>query len=123
MLTAAIPGDANGDGRVDINDLTIVLSHFGQTGQTWADCEFTGDGKVDMNDLTTVLSHFGQTAGTSAGGTLSAVPEPGAVALLAAAAVAALLAARRSGKWKQRRAASPAVAGAGHAAGPAVRSV
>ena len=28
------PGDANGDGKVDINDLTIVLSDFGQTGMT-----------------------------------------------------------------------------------------
>ena len=26
------PGDANGDGRVDINDLTTVLSNFGQDG-------------------------------------------------------------------------------------------
>ena len=26
------PGDANGDGQVDINDLTIVLSNFGKTG-------------------------------------------------------------------------------------------
>ena len=28
----ALPGDANSDGRVDINDLTIVLTNFGQTG-------------------------------------------------------------------------------------------
>ena len=34
ITTAApLPGDANGDGRVDINDLTIVLAHFGQTGE------------------------------------------------------------------------------------------
>ena len=26
------PGDANGDGRVDVNDLTIVLTNFGQSG-------------------------------------------------------------------------------------------
>ena len=32
----ALPGDANGDGKVDINDLTIVLAHFGQTGATWS---------------------------------------------------------------------------------------
>ena len=30
------PGDANGDGKVDINDLTIVLSNFGQTGCAWS---------------------------------------------------------------------------------------
>ena len=26
------PGDANGDGKVDINDLTIVLAHYNQSG-------------------------------------------------------------------------------------------
>ena len=63
LLTPAIPGDANEDGRVDVNDLTIVLSHFGQTGASWTTGDFVGDGTVDVNDLTTVLSHFGQSAG------------------------------------------------------------
>ena len=31
LLTPAISGDANLDGRVDINDLTIVLAHYGQS--------------------------------------------------------------------------------------------
>ena len=31
-VAAADPGDANGDGQVDVNDLTIVLSQFSQTG-------------------------------------------------------------------------------------------
>ena len=31
LLAATLPGDANLDGKVDINDLTIVLSHYGQT--------------------------------------------------------------------------------------------
>ena len=31
VLQPQLPGDSNGDGRVDVNDLTIVLSHFGQT--------------------------------------------------------------------------------------------
>ncbi len=83
ITNARLPGDANGDGRVDVNDLTIVLSHFGQTGATWAQGEFTGDGTVDVNDLTIVLAHFGQTAGASAGPP-AAVPEPCALALLIA---------------------------------------
>ena len=61
FLLTALPGDANLDGRVDINDLTIVLAHYGQTGTTWAKGEFTGDGTVDINDLTIVLAHYGQT--------------------------------------------------------------
>ena len=79
-----LPGDANGDGRVDINDLTIVLSNYNKTGMGWASGEFTGDGTVDINDLTIVLAHYNQTLGTSAGG-LAAVPEPSAIVLLSLA--------------------------------------
>ena len=61
-LTIAEPGDANGDGKVDINDLTIVLTNFGQSGMTWSQGDFNTDGKVDINDLTIVLTNFGQTA-------------------------------------------------------------
>ena len=78
ILRSSLPGDANLDGKVDINDLTIVLSHYGQSGQTWADGEFTGDGTVDINDLTIVLAHYGGSVG-SADAAMSAVPEPGAL--------------------------------------------
>ena len=53
-----MPGDANVDGKVDINDLTIVLANYNQTGMTWAQGEFTGDGTVDINDLTIVLANY-----------------------------------------------------------------
>ena len=73
---AALPGDANRDGRVDINDLTIVLANFGQTaGMTSGLGDFNGDGAVDVNDLTIVLTNFGQTAGASAR-TLPPYPSP-----------------------------------------------
>jgi hypothetical protein len=88
------PGDANGDGRVDINDLTIVLAHYGMTGMVWSEGEFTGDGTVDINDLTIVLAHYGSTDGTG----LAAVPEPSCVVLLGAGLAALLL------WWKRRRA-------------------
>ena len=32
IASAVLPGDANGDGKVDINDLTIVLADFGRSG-------------------------------------------------------------------------------------------
>ena len=35
MVLTPPPGDANYDGKVDINDLTIVLAHYGQTDMTW----------------------------------------------------------------------------------------
>ena len=32
-VETVLPGDANLDGKVDINDLTIVLAHYNQTGE------------------------------------------------------------------------------------------
>ena len=81
LLTPAIAGDANLDGKVDINDLTIVLAHYNQTGASWGTGDFTGSGTVDINDLTIVLAHYGQSSGSSAG--MAAVPEPGMLVLLA----------------------------------------
>ncbi len=42
-------GDVNGDGAVSIQDLMLVTSSFGQTGQHPADVN--GDGTVDIKDL------------------------------------------------------------------------
>ena len=78
------PGDANGDGTVDINDLTIVLANFGNTA-AWSQGDFTGDGTVDINDLTIVLANYGTTYGSSAGP--AAVPEPSALLLIGLAVV------------------------------------
>ena len=62
LLTPHTLGDANGDGHVDINDLTIVLANFGQTGMTWSQGSFVGDGDVDVNDLTILLNNYGNTS-------------------------------------------------------------
>jgi hypothetical protein len=97
LLTPALPGDANLDGQVDINDLTIVLAHYNQTGMVWSQGEFTGSGAVDINDLTIVLAHYNQSFGSSAAG-IAAVPEPSAM-LLAAAGLTGLLACA----WRRRK--------------------
>ncbi len=83
-----IPGDANGDGKVDINDLTIVLGHYNQQGMTWTEGDFTGDGVVDINDLTIVLANYNTTA--TYGGP-AAVPEPGGAVMLIAGLMALLV--------------------------------
>ena len=87
------PGDANGDGKVDINDLTIVLANYNKTGMAWNQGEFTGSGTVDINDLTIVLANYNTTSGTS----IKAVPEPASL-LLVAIGVFALLLIRRRGR-------------------------
>jgi len=50
------PADVNGDGIVDLNDLNIVLTNFGQTTSIG---DTNSDGIVDLDDLNAVLSAFG----------------------------------------------------------------
>lgn len=50
------PGDANGDGAVDLADLNLVLANFGQMTTSG---DVTGDGVVDLADLNLVLANFG----------------------------------------------------------------
>jgi probable HAF family extracellular repeat protein len=98
LLNPTLPGDANLDGKVDVNDLTKVLTNYGQTtGMGWTLGDFNGDAAVDVNDLTIVLSHYSQTAGSSAAD-VAAVPEPASLAMLAAALAAAVWAITRRRK-------------------------
>ena len=82
-----LPGDANLDGRVDINDLTIVLANYNQTiGMSWSTGDFTGSGTVDINDLTIVLANYNTSDASLAAG-LAAVPEPSGLVLIGVAVV------------------------------------
>ena len=55
-----LPEDVNGDGVVNIIDLTLVASNFGKQGQN--DADVNGDGVVNIIDLTLVAGAFGNTA-------------------------------------------------------------
>ena len=66
-----LPEDVNQDGTVNILDLTLVASNFGETGQN--DADVNGDGVVNIVDLTLVAAAFGQTA--AAPGVWSRHPE------------------------------------------------
>jgi hypothetical protein len=91
-------GDANSDHKVDINDLTIVLTNYGKSGQVWSQGCMDSDpaGTVDINDLTIVLTNYGNTYTAALG--IKAVPEPGTLALIVAG-LAGLLAYA----WRKRR--------------------
>lgn len=55
-LPEPCPGDADGNQIVNLDDLNIVLSNFGQSTD---DGDVDGNGSVDLNDLNLVLSNFG----------------------------------------------------------------
>jgi len=60
----AIPGDINGDGHVNVNDLLAVISAWGPCPTPPALCLAdispppNGDGQVNVNDLLMVISHW-----------------------------------------------------------------
>ena len=49
--------DINGDGTVNIQDLVLVASNFGQTGKN--DADINNDGVVNIQDLVLVAASFG----------------------------------------------------------------
>jgi len=53
-----IPGDLDGDGDVDLNDLAILLASYGID----AGGDIDGDGDTDLSDLAILLSHYGEGA-------------------------------------------------------------
>ena len=109
-----LDGDADFDGGVSINDFNALAGNFGQaSGQKWSTGDFDFDGGVSINDFNLLAGNFGQTlpAGSQAWAGLLAfaaahddldafaavtgVPEPSALALLAAGAAAGLRRRRR----------------------------
>jgi MYXO-CTERM domain-containing protein len=86
-----IPGDTNGDGNVDLEDLNAVRNNFGGTGEvgSTAGDAYPFNGVVDLEDLNAVRNNFGATS--------NPVPEPATWCLgLVGLAVAALVRRRRS---------------------------
>jgi hypothetical protein len=73
LTPAPTPGDTNGDGKVDLEDLNNVRNNFGATGPDVVG-DANGDDVVDLEDLNSVRNNFGT------GGSI-AVPEPAGMAL------------------------------------------
>jgi hypothetical protein len=52
-------GDANLDGQVNIDDFSVLLSHWGMTGAGWAEGDFDGNGCVTIDDFSLLLQNWG----------------------------------------------------------------
>ncbi|MBR5727401.1 MAG: leucine-rich repeat protein [Muribaculaceae bacterium] len=51
-----VPGDANGDGQVDISDVNAVINMMlGKTDMV-ENCDMNGDGKIDISDVNAVIN-------------------------------------------------------------------
>ncbi|MBI5865631.1 MAG: hypothetical protein HZB38_14210 [Planctomycetes bacterium] len=58
----SLPGDLNGDDRVDLIDLYGLLQGFGrEVDAVYSDGDFDIDGDVDISDLAALLGSFGMT--------------------------------------------------------------
>ncbi|QDU71704.1 lamin tail domain-containing protein [Mucisphaera calidilacus] len=76
----SLPGDANGDGLVNLLDLSVLASNFDgtDTPYTNADGDFNGDGLVNLLDLSILATNFETTQ----------TPEPAGAALIGLGALA-----------------------------------
>jgi hypothetical protein len=79
-------GDANLDGRVDLDDFGVLKANFAMPNRGWRDGDFNGNTVPDLDDFGILKANFGK---GMAGGA-AAVPEPagGHLALGALAGVA-----------------------------------
>jgi hypothetical protein len=59
-------GDINGDGRVDITDLSILLSKYNQSG-TGIQGDLDSNGVVNVLDLSILLSNYGNSSSDTTG--------------------------------------------------------
>lgn len=56
--------DVNNDGVINVQDLVLIASNFGKTGEN--DADVNGDGVVNIKDLILVASHLGESTTTAA---------------------------------------------------------
>lgn len=80
------PGDFDGDGDADGNDLLVWQRTFGSSGAGLA-ADGNNDGVVNSLDLAILKSHYGQSLGSVATA-VAAVPEPAAATLFLLSATA-----------------------------------
>ena len=84
-IAIALPGDYNHNGVVDAADYALWRNTRGQSVTAGSGADGNGDGLITQADYDLWRAHFGQTAAGSgsalAASKISAVPEPGSIAL------------------------------------------
>jgi hypothetical protein len=75
----AVPGDANLDGTVDLQDFGLLKDNFNKTGMTWADGEFTGDGLIDLQYFGVLKDNFNKSVPLQAVAASTGSPATGPV--------------------------------------------
>jgi hypothetical protein len=110
LVRYTVLGDATLDGTVNFGDLLLLARNYNATGNavTWGSGDFSYDGVVNFTDLLILAKNYNAVlptepipgaptdfAGDLAAAFAQAVPEPGAVTVLAAAACGSALAGRR----------------------------
>ena len=116
-LANMLPGDLDGNGRVDLVDYMTLKANYGKTVPPWKQGDCNGDGRIGYDELLAVETNLGYDlslvmGSLSGGGAMpiggvEAAPEPGSVLLLALGAAAMLR--RRAGQSKKRIRASATV--------------
>jgi len=56
----SVPGDVNGDGSVDLSDLSILLSNYGKSGMQRINGDLNNDTNVNLSDWSQLLANFGK---------------------------------------------------------------
>lgn len=90
-------GDANMDGKVNIQDLSVLGGSYGTTtGATWAMGDSNYDGAVNIQDLSVLGGNYGADIALDSFGGTAVVPEPATIGLLAIGGLALIRRKRRS---------------------------
>ncbi|MCC6680777.1 MAG: PEP-CTERM sorting domain-containing protein [Phycisphaeraceae bacterium] len=94
LLSSLHPGDANGDGMVNLSDLQILGDNWQSNTATWAEADFTGDGIVNLADLQILGDNWGFGVGPDVALdealANAAIPEPASLVLLSLGAIGLL---------------------------------
>ncbi|MCC6679570.1 MAG: PEP-CTERM sorting domain-containing protein [Phycisphaeraceae bacterium] len=101
VVAVKLPGDANGDGVVNLADLQILGDNWMAGGAAWAQGDFTGDGLVNLADLQILGDNWGASGplwkdlhdpitGESLDLAFVITPEPSSLVLLALSGAAML---------------------------------